>query len=113
MIIIMNYKLFQELQQWEQWEENPVVVVADKPIDPIQAKIQQYRQQFAKPPENQDEENQYNFFEVKLFSCPNLHFSTFVTSNLIVYLQLICSLFTGHDAENYCPKENYTEKQSK
>lgn len=53
--------------QWEQWEENPVVVVSNKPINPIQEKIDQYRQQAFKPP-SPEEELHPNFFEVRLFS---------------------------------------------
>ncbi|XP_012251646.1 receptor-binding cancer antigen expressed on SiSo cells [Athalia rosae] len=52
-----------ELEQWAQWEENPVVVVPDKPENIVQAKIEQYRQQVAKPPEPHDEEVQPDFFE--------------------------------------------------
>lgn len=52
-----------ELEQWEQWEENPVVVVPDRPANTIQAKIDQYRQQVTKPPESPTEEMQPNFFE--------------------------------------------------
>ncbi|XP_011307261.1 uncharacterized protein [Fopius arisanus] len=51
-----------EHEHWEQWDENPVVVVPDKPINPIQSKIDQYRQQISKPPEPM-EEPQINFFE--------------------------------------------------
>ncbi|XP_076234863.1 uncharacterized protein LOC143179484 [Calliopsis andreniformis] len=51
-----------ESEQWEQWEENPVVVVPDKPVNVIQAKIEQYRQQASKPSELTDEP-QPNFFE--------------------------------------------------
>lgn len=54
----------QELEQWDKWEENPVVVIPDKPVNPVQAKIEQYRQQVVKPPESPTEE-QY-FFEVIL-----------------------------------------------
>ncbi|XP_033230643.1 receptor-binding cancer antigen expressed on SiSo cells [Belonocnema kinseyi] len=52
-----------ELIQWEQWEENPVVVVPDKPINPIQEKIEQYRQQASRPTDPSEEEQQPNFFE--------------------------------------------------
>ncbi|XP_017880136.1 receptor-binding cancer antigen expressed on SiSo cells [Ceratina calcarata] len=51
-----------ELEQWDQWEENPVVVVPDRPVNAVQAKIDQYRQQASKPPES-PEEHQPNFFE--------------------------------------------------
>ncbi|XP_020281588.1 receptor-binding cancer antigen expressed on SiSo cells-like [Pseudomyrmex gracilis] len=51
-----------ELEQWDKWEENPVVVIPDKPINPVQAKIEQYRQQVSKPSEIPAEE-QLNFFE--------------------------------------------------
>ncbi|KAK9297050.1 hypothetical protein QLX08_009143 [Tetragonisca angustula] len=51
-----------ELEHWDQWEENPVVVVPDRPVNVIQAKIEQYRQQVSKPPESA-EEQQPNFFE--------------------------------------------------
>ncbi|XP_011156563.1 receptor-binding cancer antigen expressed on SiSo cells [Solenopsis invicta] len=51
-----------ELEQWDKWEENPVVVIPDKPINTVQAKIEQYRQQVIKPPETPTEE-QLNFFE--------------------------------------------------
>ncbi|XP_012228801.1 receptor-binding cancer antigen expressed on SiSo cells [Linepithema humile] len=51
-----------ELEQWDKWEENPVVVIPDKPVNPVQAKIEQYRQQVVKPPESPAEE-QLNFFE--------------------------------------------------
>lgn len=56
----LNNKI--ELEQWEQWEENPVVVIPDKPVNAIQAKIDQYRQQAAKTSEL-TEEPQRNFFE--------------------------------------------------
>ncbi|XP_051155899.1 receptor-binding cancer antigen expressed on SiSo cells isoform X1 [Leptopilina boulardi] len=52
----------EELVQWEQWEENPVVIVSNKPINPIQEKIDQYRQQVFKPP-SPEEELHPNFFE--------------------------------------------------
>lgn len=55
---------FQELEQWTQWEENPVVVVPDKPENIVQAKIEQYRQQVARPADGQEEEIQPDFFEV-------------------------------------------------
>lgn len=51
-----------ESEQWDQWEENPIVVVPNKPVNPIQAKIDQYRLQASKPPEA-EEEQQQNFFE--------------------------------------------------
>ncbi|CAK9815593.1 Receptor-binding cancer antigen expressed on SiSo cells [Anthophora quadrimaculata] len=51
-----------ELEQWDQWEENPVVVVPDRPVNTIQAKIEQYRQQASKTAEL-SEEQQSNFFE--------------------------------------------------
>lgn len=51
-----------ELEQWDKWEENPIVVIPDKPVNPVQAKIEQYRQQVVKPPESPTEE-QLNFFE--------------------------------------------------
>lgn len=51
-----------ELEQWDKWEENPVVVIPDKPVNTIQAKIEQYRQQVIKPPDSPTEE-QLNFFE--------------------------------------------------
>lgn len=51
-----------ELEQWDKWEENPVVVIPDKPVNTVQAKIDQYRQQANKPPETPTEE-QLNFFE--------------------------------------------------
>ncbi|KYQ56352.1 hypothetical protein ALC60_04759 [Trachymyrmex zeteki] len=51
-----------ELEQWDKWEENPVVVIPDKPVNTVQAKIEQYRQQVIKPPETPTEE-QLNFFE--------------------------------------------------
>ncbi|KYM85184.1 PREDICTED: receptor-binding cancer antigen expressed on SiSo cells [Atta cephalotes] len=51
-----------ELEQWDKWEENPIVVIPDKPVNTIQAKIEQYRQQVIKPPESPTEE-QLNFFE--------------------------------------------------
>lgn len=57
--------LFKEMEQWDKWEENPVVVIPDKPINTVQAKIEQYRQQVIKPPESPTEE-QLNFFEVAL-----------------------------------------------
>lgn len=56
---------FQELEQWDKWEENPVVVIPDKPVNTIQAKIEQYRQQVNKAPESPTEER-LNFFEVIL-----------------------------------------------
>lgn len=55
--------LLKELEHWDQWEENPVVVVPDKPVNTVQAKIEQYRQQVSKLPES-TEEQQPNFFEV-------------------------------------------------
>ncbi|KAL6440516.1 hypothetical protein ACFW04_003199 [Cataglyphis niger] len=51
-----------ELEQWDKWEENPVVVIPDKPVNTVQAKIEQYRQQVVKPPETPTEER-LNFFE--------------------------------------------------
>ncbi|EZA56402.1 hypothetical protein DMN91_010283 [Ooceraea biroi] len=51
-----------ELEQWDKWEENPVVVIPDKPVNMVQAKIEQYRQQVVKSPETPTEE-QLNFFE--------------------------------------------------
>ena len=51
------------MEQWDKWEENPIVVIPDKPVNTIQAKIEQYRQQVIKPPESPTEE-QLNFFEV-------------------------------------------------
>jgi len=51
------------LEQWDKWEENPVVVIPDKPVNTVQAKIEQYRQQVIKSPETPTEE-QLNFFEV-------------------------------------------------
>lgn len=51
-----------ELEQWDKWEENPIVVIPDKPVNPVQAKIEQYRQQVVKPPESPTEER-LNFFE--------------------------------------------------
>ncbi|XP_031841659.1 uncharacterized protein LOC116430977 [Nomia melanderi] len=51
-----------ESEQWDQWEENPVVVVPDKPVNTIQAKIEQYRQQASQSPES-TEEPHANFFE--------------------------------------------------
>ncbi|XP_043250009.1 receptor-binding cancer antigen expressed on SiSo cells [Colletes gigas] len=51
-----------ESEQWDQWEENPVVVVPDRPVNTIQAKIDQYRQQASKSLEL-TEEQQPNFFE--------------------------------------------------
>ncbi|XP_011859857.1 PREDICTED: uncharacterized protein LOC105557273 [Vollenhovia emeryi] len=60
--MLIEYACFKELEQWDKWEENPVVVIPDKPVNPIQAKIDQYRQQVIKPPESPTEE-QLNFFE--------------------------------------------------
>ncbi|XP_029173631.1 receptor-binding cancer antigen expressed on SiSo cells [Nylanderia fulva] len=51
-----------ELEQWDKWEENPVVVIPDKPVNTVQAKIDEYRQQVVKPPEVPTEER-LNFFE--------------------------------------------------
>ncbi|XP_071577553.1 receptor-binding cancer antigen expressed on SiSo cells [Temnothorax nylanderi] len=51
-----------EMEQWDKWEENPVVVIPDKPVNTVQAKIEQYRQQVIKPPDSPTEE-QLNFFE--------------------------------------------------
>lgn len=62
-MFISNF-YFKELVQWEQWEENPVVIVSNKPINPIQEKIDQYRQQVFKPP-SPEEELHPNFFEVR------------------------------------------------
>lgn len=56
--------LFKEMEQWDKWEENPIVVIPDKPVNTIQAKIEQYRQQVIKSPETPTEE-QLNFFEVR------------------------------------------------
>ncbi|XP_034938360.1 receptor-binding cancer antigen expressed on SiSo cells [Chelonus insularis] len=57
----VNNKIEQD--NWEQWDENPVVVVSDKPsINSIQTKIELYRQQVAKPAESA-QESQVNFFE--------------------------------------------------
>lgn len=42
-----------------------MVVVSDRPVNTIQAKIEQYRQQTTKPPEPTDEQ-QPNFFEVTI-----------------------------------------------
>ncbi|OAD53819.1 hypothetical protein WN48_08791 [Eufriesea mexicana] len=50
-----------ELEHWDQWEENPVVVISDKPVNTIQTKIEEYRQQAFKP--ESTEEQQLNFFE--------------------------------------------------
>lgn len=58
--------MLKELEHWDQWEENPVVIVSDRPVDTIQAKIEQYRQQASKPPES-TEEQQPDFFEVGFF----------------------------------------------
>lgn len=52
-----------ELEKWDHWEENPVVVVPDRPVNVVQSKIEQYRQQVAKSTEPPDEEQQPNFFE--------------------------------------------------
>ncbi|XP_070514802.1 receptor-binding cancer antigen expressed on SiSo cells isoform X1 [Cardiocondyla obscurior] len=59
---INEYALFKEIEHWDKWEENPVVVIPDKPINTVQAKIDQYRQQVMKPPDTLTEE-QLNFFE--------------------------------------------------
>ncbi|XP_008555323.1 receptor-binding cancer antigen expressed on SiSo cells [Microplitis demolitor] len=56
----VNNKVEQE--NWEQWDENPVVVVSNKPCNSVQSKIEQYRQQIAKVPE-QNEETQVDFFQ--------------------------------------------------
>jgi len=64
-ITLNRISFFQELEQWDKWEENPVVVIPDKPVNPVQVKIEQYRQQVVKPPESPAEE-QLNFFEVIL-----------------------------------------------
>lgn len=56
------------MEQWDKWEENPVVVIPDKPVNTVQAKIEQYRQQVIKP-ETLTEE-QLNFFEVILKLIP-------------------------------------------
>ncbi|XP_015589772.1 receptor-binding cancer antigen expressed on SiSo cells [Cephus cinctus] len=58
---IVNERM--ESEQWDQWEENPVVVVPDKPLNIVQTKIEQYRQQVTKSPETPEEEHQLNFFE--------------------------------------------------
>ncbi|KAF7411821.1 hypothetical protein HZH66_000717 [Vespula vulgaris] len=52
-----------ELEKWDHWEENPVVVVPDKPVNTVQSKIEQYRQQVTKSTEPPVEEQQPNFFE--------------------------------------------------
>ncbi|XP_015428474.1 PREDICTED: receptor-binding cancer antigen expressed on SiSo cells [Dufourea novaeangliae] len=51
-----------ESEQWDQWVENPVVVVPDRPVNTIQAKIEQYRQHVSKP-DDSTEEVLPNFFE--------------------------------------------------
>ncbi|TGZ52838.1 Uncharacterized protein DBV15_05206 [Temnothorax longispinosus] len=58
----VNMVSFKEMEQWDRWEENPVVVIPDKPVNTVQAKIEQYRQQVIKPPDSPTEE-QLNFFE--------------------------------------------------
>lgn len=65
---ISNYWgcLLKELEKWDHWEENPVVVVPDKPVNTVQSKIEQYRQQVTKSTETPVEEQQPNFFEVNL-----------------------------------------------
>lgn len=79
MILIKN--CFQELEQWDKWEENPVVVIPDKPVNTIQAKIDQYRQQANKPPETSTEE-QLNFFQV-------------IPNNTVIFIKLEkCYLWT-------------------
>lgn len=62
-VVPNNVNSHTELEQWTQWEETPVVVVPDKPENIVQAKIEQYRQQVAKPADPQDEEIQPDFFE--------------------------------------------------
>lgn len=52
-----------ELEKWDRWEENPVVVVPDRPVNVVQSKIKQYRQQMIKSTEPPDDEQQPNFFE--------------------------------------------------
>lgn len=63
-----KYCLFKELEQWDKWEENPVVVIPDKPVNTVQAKIEQYRQQVVKP--EVPTEERLNFFEVILKLIP-------------------------------------------
>lgn len=57
--------MLKELEHWDQWEENPVVVISDKPVNTIQTKIDEYRQQAFKS--ESTEERQLNFFEVIIF----------------------------------------------
>ncbi|KAI4491029.1 hypothetical protein M0802_010532 [Mischocyttarus mexicanus] len=52
-----------ELEKWDHWEENPVVVVPDRPVNTVQSKIEQYRQQVTKSTEPPEEEQQPNFFQ--------------------------------------------------
>ncbi|XP_043498210.1 receptor-binding cancer antigen expressed on SiSo cells [Polistes fuscatus] len=52
-----------ELEKWDHWEENPVVVVPDRPVNTVQSKIEQYRQQVTKSTESPEEEQQPNFFQ--------------------------------------------------
>lgn len=60
--VVPNANNTVESEQWDQWEENPVVVVPDKPVNAIQAKIEQYRQQASKPADVPEEQHT-NFFE--------------------------------------------------
>ncbi|XP_046745258.1 receptor-binding cancer antigen expressed on SiSo cells [Diprion similis] len=62
-VVPNNVNNHTELEQWTQWEDNPIVVVPDKPENIIQAKIEQYRQQVAKPPDPPNDEVQPDFFE--------------------------------------------------
>ncbi|KAL0275003.1 UNVERIFIED_CONTAM: hypothetical protein PYX00_002997 [Menopon gallinae] len=55
-----------ELQAWGNWEDVPTIITdhTSKPIDPIQQKIEQYREQMKAPPvEAGDPEDNIDFFQ--------------------------------------------------
>lgn len=93
-ITLTKYCLFKELEQWDKWEENPVVVIPDKPVNTVQAKIEQYRQQVVKPPDVPTEER-LNFFEVILKLIPMYcHLNKVYTLSLNI-------IYIGHDSKNH------------
>lgn len=61
--IVNNNHVDQE--NWDQWDDNSIVVIPNnnKPVNIVQSKIEQYRQQIAKPPNDAIDEPQVNYFE--------------------------------------------------
>ncbi|KAF7991570.1 hypothetical protein HCN44_008941 [Aphidius gifuensis] len=58
---VNNNKIEQE--NWDQWDDNSIVVVPNnKPVNIVQSKIEQYRQQIARSPNDADEP-QVNYFQ--------------------------------------------------